>query len=404
MTTIAAIGTATQICEWMGVPDTSVRPVMARLHEAGLTSVIDGRVEISSPQYSTAEALELYIKVFRAPIPEPAMRLLRAVLLERARRKAMEQAAAQQVAEAQAKAQAALKESLAREAEERARERQALQAEAKNKAQKEINARALERGLATYYLIARRYGQLDSTDKIRPGFQVLLNRNGLKQVDNDGVTKLFGQEDADRAVQSSRLSRKEKRPKCTWAGVEIEYEEELPDDPPAKQAAKPKRQRRSTPAPKKSSAQLAHEAGRVVRADIGQRFGVTGSHAQVEKLMYELRNWGLTTVEGKGYTYDPGTVDQIARDHDLEPSGDWPAGLGETPTPASKTPQLWSAEDFLKDKQIEGETIDPGDYYGIERELNTSYALNPISDIGMCKLYRLADLNRAWKQYLRDTE
>jgi hypothetical protein len=404
MTTIAAIGTATQICEWMGVPDPSIRPVMARLREAGLTTVIDGRKESSSPQYNTAEALELYLKIFRAPIPPAASRALEAARLEQARRKAQEQIAAQRAAEVQAEAEKARRAQQAEEADRRLKERTEELAAARKRAQEEADAQALERGLATYHMIGRRYDELNSTGKINNAFQTLLRRNGLEEADSENSIKLFDQEAADEAVQASRLPSKKKRPKRDWTGVEIEYEEELPDDPPANQAPRAKRQRRSTPAPKKSSTQLAHEAGRVVRADIGQRFGVTGSHAQLEKLMYKLRIWGLTTVEGEGYTYDPKMVDQIAQDHEVEPSGDWPSGMGETSTPDSNASKLWSAEAFLKDKKLDGENVDPDDYYTIERELNTSYALNPISDIGVCKLYRLADWNRAWKQYLRDTE
>ncbi len=297
MSTIAPIGTATQLCEWMGVPETSIRPVMAKLHQAGLETIVSGRHMKSAPSYNTAQAFKIYFGLTRQLLPDAAHYLRRVIEAE--------QAAAQQTAEAQAEAdrvraeaEEAQREEQAEKTRQRIEERAKQQAPAREQAQQEVEARALDRDLATYYMIARRYDQLDSNGKIKAAFTVLLNRNGLVQVDHDGPTKLFGQKAADTAVRASKLSVERKRPKRDWTGVEIEDEEELP---------------------------------RV-------------------------------------------------------------------------NPKLWSAEAFLKDKMIDGEAIDPGDYYTIERELNTSYFLVPASDLGLCKLYRHADWARAWRLYLRDTE
>lgn len=286
MTTIKSTGTATQICEWMGVPDPAIHHVMLKLREVGLTQVIDGHLEHSAPLYNTAEAFDLYARRLGQKLPPEAARLL-----EAARAKQDEE-------RAKGIAPVTTPSPLIDAAALAPATKRVVRTRGSNTREQALAIQyARANGLVTKEDIGSHYGKLDANGFLKESFRATLARFGLR------------------------------------------------------------------PHPKKS---------------------------------------------GRVSVYDPNEVDKAARKAGIEvPVGPWKC-LSEKPsapvTPAKKPkPQFLSLAEFLHDKEIDGEAIDPSDYREIEMELNTQYQLRPRDGLDGVKLYSKADLNSSWRRYKLDT-
>lgn len=168
MTTITALGTATQICEWMGVPDPAIHHVMNLLHNAGLYTAVDGQQEKRAPQYSTIEAFEIYAdKLGQSLPPEPA-RLLREAKLKRERDRAC------------GIAPISAPGPISEEASQAPSSRPVRQRGSNTREQALAQAYARENGLVTKEDIGGRYNKLTSNGFLKESFRAKLANNGLK--------------------------------------------------------------------------------------------------------------------------------------------------------------------------------------------------------------------------------
>jgi len=189
----------------MGVPDPAVHSTMNKLREAGLKHVIDGRPEQSAPKYPTAKAFEIYVDL-GGQLPPSAAQYLKMIDEHR-------QTSAHQESEARAKAEGARIELVEQQRQRRLTERLEHRSRVHQEAIVTIEAFALDRGLATYRMIARRYGRITRDDRAEISFQSKLKKNGLVHVDRVSSILLFSQKDADVAATKAGF----KTPNQPWS-------------------------------------------------------------------------------------------------------------------------------------------------------------------------------------------